>query len=143
VEIRGLHLTRAHNKKTTAGHISSSIRSMAKSKLEFMRTEGLPECHYMSGEFNFLGAQLSQNLDNPKDVCTTRLAFAEHIHLNFVIYPFRYVILHWYPDHTNQCCGSVTLINGSGCGSGRAKNIRILRIRNSGTFKSFFKNKKS
>jgi hypothetical protein len=54
-----------------------------------MRREGLPECHYMSGEFNFLGAQLSTNLDNPKDVCTTRPAFAVHIHLNLVIYPFR------------------------------------------------------
>jgi hypothetical protein len=71
-----LHLTIADNKKATAGHISSTIRSMAKSKLEFMGTEGLPECHYMSGEFNFLGAQLSTNLDNPKDVCTTRPAFA-------------------------------------------------------------------
>ncbi len=89
MEIRGLHLTRTDNKKTTADHISSSIRSMAKRKLEFMGAEGLPECHYMSGEFNFLGAQLSTNLDNPKDVCTTRPAFAVHIHLNLVIYPFR------------------------------------------------------
>ena len=48
VEIRGLHLTRADNKKTTAGHISSSMRSMAKRKLEFMGTECLLECHYMS-----------------------------------------------------------------------------------------------
>ncbi len=43
-----LHLTRADNKKTTAGHISSSMRSMAKRKLEFMGTECLLECHYMS-----------------------------------------------------------------------------------------------
>ncbi len=36
--------------------------------------------------------------------------------------------------------GSVSLTNGSGCGSGRSKNIRV---RNTGTFTSFFKDKKS
>ncbi len=36
--------------------------------------------------------------------------------------------------------GSIPLTNGSGCGSGRPKNIRIrMRIRNTGTFISFFK----
>jgi hypothetical protein len=47
--------------------------------------------------------------------------------------------------------GSVPLTNGSGCGSGRPKNIWILwirirlriRIRNTCTFKSSFKDKKS
>jgi hypothetical protein len=42
--------------------------------------------------------------------------------------------------------GSVPLTNGSGCGSGRPKNIRIrmgIKIRNTGTFTSFFKDKKS
>ncbi len=36
------------------------------------------------------------------------------------------------------------LTNGSGCGSGKPKNIRIwiwMRIRNTGTFTSFFKEK--
>ncbi len=37
--------------------------------------------------------------------------------------------------------GSVPLTNGSGCGSGRPKNVRI-RIRNTGAFTSF-KDKKS
>jgi hypothetical protein len=37
--------------------------------------------------------------------------------------------------------GSVAMTNGSGCGSGSHKNIRI-RIRNTGTFTSFFKDKK-
>ncbi len=48
MEIRGLHLIRADNKKTTAGHISRSMRSMGKRKLEFMGTECLLECHYTS-----------------------------------------------------------------------------------------------
>ncbi len=55
----------------------------------------------------------------------------------------------WYStgmhfDHMllEQCCGSVTCWNGSGCGSGRPKNIRI-RMRNTVTFTSFFKDKKS
>jgi hypothetical protein len=45
--------------------------------------------------------------------------------------------------------GSVPLTNESGIGSGRPKNIRILRvrirmrIRNTGTFTSFFEDKKS
>jgi hypothetical protein len=41
--------------------------------------------------------------------------------------------------------GSVPLTNGSGCGSGRPENIRIIRIRiqNTGAFTSFFKDKKS
>jgi hypothetical protein len=45
--------------------------------------------------------------------------------------------------------GSITLTNGPGCGSGRAKKntdpmdpVRM-RIRNIGTFTSFFKDKKS
>jgi hypothetical protein len=51
-----------------------------------------------------------------------------------------------------QCCGSETfwygtdpdpLINGSRCRSGRPKNMRILGIYTTGTFASFFKDKKS
>ncbi len=38
--------------------------------------------------------------------------------------------------------GFLLLTKGSGCGYGRHKNIRI-RIRNTGTFTSFFKDKKS
>ncbi len=51
---------------------------------------------------------------------------------------------------TYQCCGSVTFWYGSGSGSSDpyiwltdAKNIRIIRIRNTGTFTSFFTDKKS
>jgi hypothetical protein len=41
--------------------------------------------------------------------------------------------------------GTAPLTNESGCGSGRPKNIRILRIRiqNTNTFTAFFKDKKS
>jgi hypothetical protein len=46
-----------------------------------------------------------------------------------------------------QCWGSVTSSEGFECGCGRPKNIRILRIRmrirNTGAFTSFFKDKKS
>jgi hypothetical protein len=47
------------------------------------------------------------------------------------------------PELRIRILGSVPLTNGSGCGSVRAKNIRILRIRNIGTFTFFFKDKKS